>query len=141
MKETKQIKCWSCDGHGLVGNWAHGVLERDECATCNGSGSIVQYVASGRLPIGDPNAPHQARFADTRKYDGLSMGDLAFVAGILDATKRRDGSHPGISVTALKALAIKIAEDKTAIGAEGRSSMKACGIEPADTLDAAKASG
>ena len=100
----------------------------------------AQYVAAGRLPMGDPNgAPHQARFADTVKYDGMSMGDLAFMAGMLDAVKRRDSSHPGISMTALKALAIKVAEDKTEIGAEGRGALKACGIEPVDVLDAAKA--
>ena len=100
----------------------------------------AQYVAAGRLPMGDPNgAPAQARFADTRKYDGLGMGDLAFAAGILDAVKRGDASNRGASVAMLKALAIKVAEDKTEIGMEGRGAMKAVGLDPGEVLNAAKA--
>ena len=100
----------------------------------------AQYVASGRLAMGDPNgAPAQGHFRDTNRYDGLGMGDLAFAAGILDAVKRGDASNRGASKAMLKALAIKIAEDKTEIGVEGRGAMKAAGLEPDRVLDAAKA--
>src|SRR3990167_9467804 len=100
----------------------------------------AQYVASGRLAMGDPNgAPAQGHFRDTNRYDGLGMGDLAFAAGILDAVKRGDASNRGASKAMLKALAIKIAEDKTEIGVEGRGAMKAVGLEPDRVLDAAKA--
>ena len=97
----------------------------------------AQYVASGRLAMG--GAPAQGHFRDTNKYDGLGMGDLAFAAGMLDAVKRGDASNRGASNAMLKALAIKIAEDKTEIGVEGRGAMKAVGLEPGDVLDAAKA--
>src|SRR3990167_7116978 len=108
----------------------------------------AQYVASGRLAMGDPNgAPAQARFADTRKYDGMSPADMAFMGALLGGAKAI-GAKP-LSESGLKALAIKVAEDKTeatdmsgqkvGLGEQGRIGMKAMGIEPADVLDAAKA--
>lgn len=104
----------------------------------------AQYVAGGRLPMGDPNgAPHQARFADTRKYDGMGPADLAFTIALLGAHKA------AVSETAYKALAIKVAEDKTEVtgmggvkadlGEQGRIGLKALGFEPEHFLDAAKA--
>lgn len=85
-----------------------------------------------RLPIGGP-APHMTKFADTRPYDSVELADAAFAAEIMNQTKG------GASNALLKAVAIKTAEDKTEIGAIGRETMKAIGLEPADALDAQKA--
>lgn len=97
----------------------------------------AQYVAAGRLPMGDGKAPHQARFADTRKYDGLSAADLSFMGALL--TGKHNGAKGQISPAAAKALSIKIAEGKSEEDAEGRDGLKALGIEPGNVLDAAKA--
>lgn len=117
----------------------------------------AQYVASGRLAMGDPStgsgsagsgSPHLARFADTRKYDGMSPADLSFMASLLGAAKA-EGRSKGFSESAMKALAIKIAEDKSeavdmsgqkvGLGEQGRFGLKAMGFEPTHFLDAAKA--
>lgn len=106
-----------------------------------------EFAKSRRLPSGDAGqpqngngqAPHVAQFADTRKYDGLSVEDLAFLSGTLDAAKRDGKSQSGISETALKALAIRIAEDKSPLGDEARRDLKAAGIPPEDVVNAAKA--
>lgn len=104
-----------------------------------------EFAKSRRLPVagGTPDAPEraptQAHFADTRKYDGLGVDDMAFLAGILDSARRDNRSGGGISETALKALALKIAEDKTELGEEARRDLKAAGIDPADVTNAAKA--
>ena len=97
----------------------------------------AQYAAAGRLNLGDGQAPHQARFADTRKYDGLSAADLSFMGALL--TGKHNGAKGQISPAAAKALSIKIAEGKSEEDAEGRDGLKALGIEPGHVLDAAKA--
>lgn len=107
----------------------------------------AQYAAGGRLPIGE--APHQTKFASTAKYDHLSVDDMSFMAGLLDAAKRKDGQNPGLSRAAAQALAIKMAEDKEVVtrrngetvnlGNEGRSALKAAGLDPVDVLNAQKA--
>src|SRR3990167_1294051 len=108
----------------------------------------AQYVASGRLAMGDPNgAPAQARFADTRKYDGMSPADLAFMGALLGGAKSI-GAQP-LSESGIKALAIKISEDKSeavdmsgqrvGLGEQGRMGLKALGFEPENFLNAAKA--
>ena len=96
----------------------------------------TEAAKAGRLPLG---APYVARYADVAKYDHLDMGDLAFMVGVLEAAHAKDQRTGRLSPNALKALAIKIAEDKTAVGAQGRSAMKACGLDPDDVLNAAKA--
>lgn len=32
------LKCYKCDGKGLVTSWSFGVKEPDECGNCGGSG-------------------------------------------------------------------------------------------------------
>lgn len=111
-------------------------------------------IESNRLKMGDPNtpgqAPHVAKFAATRKYDGLGVDDMAFMVGLLDSAKRGNGQLQGVTKAALQALAIKVAEDKTVIkrrgsnvdvplGDMGRHALKAFGLEPADVLNAQKA--
>lgn len=85
------------------------------------------------------NAPYVTSFHDVRKYDGLSVADMSFVAGVLDAAKRDGKSQSGISGAALKALAIKIAEDKGEYGEEARRDLKAAGLDPQDVTNSAKA--
>ena len=97
-----------------------------------------EYVKAGRLPMGEP-APHQTAFADTSKYDGLSVADQAFVVSVLGSAKASNTSKRGVSGAAMKSLAIKIAEDKGELGNEARHDLKAVGIDPLDVLNAAKA--
>ena len=59
-----------------------------------------------RLPF-EGNAPHQAQFADTSKYDGMSTGELALAITFMNSTGK---IRP--SLGAYKALAIKAIEDK-----------------------------
>lgn len=91
-----------------------------------------QMAPLGRLPLGG-EVPHQARFGDTRKYDGLSTADLAFMIAMLGQRGR------GASNGALKALGIKTAEDQTEVGERGREALKAIGLEPDALKSAAKA--
>lgn len=105
-----------------------------------------QYVAAGRLPMGQ--APHQARFAEVSKYDGLDAADMAFL-GALVGSKQNGVKAGRLSEAGLKALAIKVAEDKTEtqdmtgktvdLGEQGRAHLKALGFEASDFLNAAKA--
>ncbi len=104
-----------------------------------------EYAKTRRLPTGDIAqqgtgvAAHIAKFADTRKYDSLNVSDLAFLCGVLDAAKREHRSQQGVTESALKALAIRIAEDKGEHGDAARSDLKAAGIDPADVTNATKA--
>jgi len=97
----------------------------------------AEAAKSRRLPLGG-EAPHQARFGVTRKYDALKAADLAFAVEMLQTVQRRNGGA-GPSEAALKALAIKVTEDKTEIGEVGREALKAIGLNPDDALDATKA--
>lgn len=105
----------------------------------------AQFAKANRLPDRRPSgitpghAPHVTQFADTRKYDGLGVEDMAFVCGVLDAAIRDGKSRDGVSDSALKALAIKIAEDKGKLGEQARNDLKAAGINPQDVVDSAKA--
>ena len=95
-----------------------------------------QIVASRRLPYGTigGQAPHVAKFAALRPYDNLDAADMAFVAGLLDAAKQDGNSRYGISEAALKALAVKLAEDTTRVGAVGQAAMKALGIKANEVM-------
>jgi hypothetical protein len=84
-------------------------------------------------------APYVTAFSDTRKYDNLTVADQAFLCGILDASKQQRGGERGVSKSALKALAIKIAEDKSEMGEAARSDLKAAGLDPADVTNSVKA--
>lgn len=85
-------------------------------------------------------APYIARYADTRKFDGLGVADMAFMIEVLSDAKRSNRSQGGVSDSALKALAIKIAEDKSELGEESRRDMKALGnIDHHDVLNSMKA--
>lgn len=106
-----------------------------------------EYAKFRRLPTGDGGepqgggvaVPYVTKFGDVGKYDHLTVEDMAFLAGTLDAAKHANRSTSGVSETALKALAIKIAEDKSDLGGEARRDLKAAGIDPADVVNAMKA--
>jgi hypothetical protein len=84
-----------------------------------------------RLPMGD-GAPFVAQFGDTWKYDNLSPGELGLVIDVLNASGK---GKP--SAAAIKALAIKLVEDKRDFGQPelgpgySLAAMKAAGIDPA----------
>jgi hypothetical protein len=91
---------------------------------------MQEAVKSRRLPGGGIEMPHMAKFAETQKYDGLTAAD----ASILVATLRSAGKP--VSNAAWRATAIKLAEDKSLVGAVSRQSMKAFGIDPEKALKA-----
>lgn len=97
----------------------------------------AEAVAGRRLPMGE--APYQAKFADTWKYDGVEPADHALVIDIL----RSQGKS--VPAASLKSLAFKVSElkdDNTKEGREGVQYVKSAfrnsnGYEP--TVDAIKA--
>lgn len=122
--------------------------ELDEAVSSALKAQAKEFAKSRRLPTNDAgqpqgitpgSAPAQLHYADTAKYDGLSVEDLAFAAGVLDTAKRQNKSEGGVSPAMLKALAIKIAEDKSEMGDDARRDLKAAGIDPADVTNAMKA--
>lgn len=96
---------------------------------------------SDRRPANPQNqAPVQAVYADTRRFDHLDVNDLSFLVGVTEQAHRDGKSSTGASESAFKALAIRIAEDKGPQGDEARRDMKAiANIDPADVVNAAKA--
>lgn len=40
MKKYEQLKCWHCNGFGVVDSGYH---YPDECPTCGGNGYVVRY--------------------------------------------------------------------------------------------------
>ena len=90
-----------------------------------------KYIAAGRLPLGE--APYQAQFAGTNKYDTLDAGDQALLVQVLGS--KLNGIPRQAPEMAVKALVFKLAEDKSRVGEVGRNAMKAAGIN----FDAMKA--
>lgn len=93
---------------------------------------LEKEAAKGRrLPGGGGiQAPYVAQYADTWKYDNLEVPDLAVMIGVLDEARRQGRSRGGVTEAALKALAIRIVEEKDDNGVltAGRQSMKAMGL-------------
>lgn len=103
-----------------------------------------EFAKSRRLPTNDAGqpqigAPAVMHYSDVDKYSSLSVEDMAFLCGTLDAARRDGKSQVGMPETAAKALAIKIAEDKGQFGEQARRDLKAAGIAPEDVLNAVKA--
>ncbi len=92
--------------------------------------------ARNRLPIGGGEGGFATplKFGELRKYDHLSAADQAVLCGILMAPHRGAGSRPMVSEAALKALSFKLDEDRSEIGAIGRSEMKARGIKAGEIM-------
>lgn len=96
--------------------------------------ALKEVAATQRLPFGQ--APAQARFGDTRKFDSMKPEDVAFMGSMLASNMRGRG---GLSPAAAKALMIKVAEDKSEVGAITQAAAKAIGLNPEDALSATKA--
>jgi len=121
--------------------------EIDEAVTSALKAQAKEFAKSRRLPTndggipqnGNGQAPAVMHYSDTAKYDHLGLEDLAFMCGVLDTAKRQNKSEFGVPPNALKALAIRIAEDKGQLGDEARRDLKAAGLDPADVLHSIKA--
>lgn len=87
----------------------------------------AEFAEANRLPSG--KAPYIAKFGGVSKYDNVSPEDQAVLVGVLQSAKAGGTSKFGASENAVKALAIKMLEDKdTVSGADARRAMKAAGI-------------
>jgi len=73
--------------------------------------------------------PYAAKFGELSPYDNLDAADQAVLAGVLMEAQRRGISKHGISEPALKALAIKLEEDKGPVGLVGQKAMKMAGVK------------
>jgi hypothetical protein len=91
-----------------------------------------KFAESNRLP--SDRAPYAKKFGDTDKFDGLDAADTATLIGVLKA------SNKPVSEGALKALSLKLEEDKSEVGDKGRRAMKAAGIK-AGEIDYSTSSG
>ena len=88
----------------------------------------AEFAKTQRLPFGtDINV---AKYGEYWKYDDLDIGDHSFMLGILDEAKRTGQSRHGATDNAMKALAIKVMEDKDEgnLHRTTRSAMKAAGL-------------
>ena len=70
-----------------------------------------------------------AKNSDLWKYDNLTPEDQAVMVGVLQSAKQGGTSRNGASNSALKALAVKLNEDKSRVGEMGRQAMKAAGMK------------
>lgn len=96
-----------------------------------------EQAAKNRLPS-DGGAPYAMKFAELRKYDNLDAADMAYMAVMLGAGKQL-GRSAGPSANAMKAMLIKVAEDKTPHSEAGRQFAKAYGLDLGNAQDAIKA--
>ena len=85
-------------------------------------------VAKGRRLPGGGGFATIAKDGDLWKYDNLDAGDQAVLIGVLAS------AHKNISPHAYKALAVKLAGDKSETGEIGRNAMKMAGVK-ADEID------
>jgi hypothetical protein len=87
-----------------------------------------EWAAKNRLPYRD-GAPTIAQFSDEWAYDNLDAGDQAVLVGVLESAKRSGRSRDGASVSAYKALARKLEDDKSRVGEVSRQAMKRAAIK------------
>lgn len=80
-----------------------------------------KFAEANRLP--SDRAPYAKKFGDTDKFDYLDAADTATLIGVLKSANKP------VSEGALKALSLKLEEDKSEVGAMGRKAMKAAGIK------------
>jgi hypothetical protein len=78
-----------------------------------------EFAEKNRIPGG----VYVKKFADTDAYDNLDAADTAVLVGVLKSAGKR------VSEGALKALSLKLSEDKTEVGREGQKAMKAVGMK------------
>ena len=87
----------------------------------------AKVAESGRLPLNEKGV-NIHKYGELAQFDNLDAGDQAVLVGVLRANEGNKGAHR-VSDAALKALAIKLQEDKTSIGANGAGALKAAGIK------------
>ena len=75
----------------------------------------------------DGQAPYVKMFGGTEKYDSLDAGEQALMVCLLNEWKGMNKSQ-GPSENAVKALALKALDDKSAVGLYGQQAMKAYGL-------------
>jgi len=85
-----------------------------------------QDAAKGRRLPGGGEAPYVAKFDDVSPYDNLDAVDMTYALTVLQGA----GIKP--NPAAYKAVALKLEEDKTVTGEEGRRAMKAVGVKAAE---------
>lgn len=88
---------------------------------------VADFAANNRLPDG-ANVPVVLKFAEVRKYDNLDAADTAVLIEVLGAANEGRATKSAVTDSALRALAIKLDEDKTRVGEVGRNAMKAMGL-------------
>ena len=87
----------------------------------------AQAAQAGRLPYADKGV-NIHKYGELRTFDNLDAGDMAVLVGVLESNKYGKGARPP-SDAAMKALAIKLEEDKTGVGEISRQAMKSAGIK------------
>ena len=92
----------------------------------------TEWTEGRRLPSGK-DAPYIAKYQETWKYDNLDAADQALMVGILGSVTNDNNTKP--SEHALKALALKLDEDKSRVGVMGRQAMKMAGIDATKAND------
>jgi len=86
-----------------------------------------QAAKAGRLPYAEKGV-NIHKYGELRPYDNLDAGDMATLVGVLEANLGNKRATR-VSDAALKALAMKLEEDKSGIGVIGRQALKAAGIK------------
>jgi len=87
----------------------------------------AKFAKSNRI-ISDKNVTI-AQSSDLWKYDNLTPEDQAVLVGVLQAGEKSGQSRDGATESALKALAVKLTEDKSEFGYHGKIAMKHAGIK------------
>lgn len=75
-----------------------------------------------RLPS-ESGAPYVAKYGNLWAYDNLDPGEHALMVSVLQDGQKSRRSTRGASENAVKALAVKLIEDKTEVGESSRSEM------------------
>lgn len=97
-----------------------------------------EQAANNRLPSDGGVAPYAMKFAELRKYDNLDAADMAYTVQMLQSGKLT-GRGNGPTQNAMKAILIKVAEEKSPHSEAGRQFAKAYGLDLNNTQDAIKA--
>lgn len=92
-----------------------------------------EQAAQNRLPMSGEGVPYATKFGELRKYDNLDSADMAYMVMMLSGGKQSPSRN------AMKAMLIKVAEDKSSHAEEGRRFAKAAGLELSSAQDAVKA--
>ncbi len=107
----------------------------DEAVAVENKKMKAEFAKANRLPWNEEKGEvNVAKYSDLWKYDDLGVGDQAFMVGLLQEAHRVGHSRGGATESAMKALAIKIVEDKTPETNAAKHAMKMLGM-PMKTND------